>query len=83
MIILFSCDLHHDVGIEDRNEALAFGAGCASAARGHRSGKGIGRHHAPAIQGLIFLVFAPLVGVHFTLASFGLIVLPCFWCRSL
>jgi ABC-2 type transport system permease protein len=30
------------------------------------------------IQGLIFLVFAPLVGVHMTLASFGLIVLTVF-----
>jgi ABC-2 type transport system permease protein len=28
-----------------------------------------------AVQGLIFLVFAPLVGVHMTFASFGLIVL--------
>ena len=29
-------------------------------------------------QGLIFLVFAPLVGVHMTIASFGLIVLTVF-----
>jgi len=41
-------------------------------------GKVLGGSTLAALQGLIFLVFAPLVGIHLTFGSFGLIVLTVF-----
>jgi ABC-2 type transport system permease protein len=41
-------------------------------------GKVLGGTTLAAIQGLIFLVFAPIIGVHMSLAQFGLVVLITF-----
>src|SRR5258708_8331390 len=65
--------------IEDRNEVCLLSVLVAPVPRAAIVlGKVLGGTTLATAQGLIFLVFAPLVGVHMTLASFGLIVLAVF-----
>jgi len=79
MIILFTAIFTMMSVIEDRNEGFLLSVLVAPVPRAAIVlGKVLGGTTLAAIQGLIFLVFAPLVGVHFTLASFGLIVLTVF-----
>jgi ABC-2 type transport system permease protein len=65
--------------IEDRNEGFLLSVLVAPVPRAAIVlGKVLGGTTLATAQGLIFLVFAPFVGVHMTLASFGLIVLTVF-----
>ena len=79
MIVLFTAIFTMMSVIEDRNEGFLLSVLVAPVPRAAIVlGKVLGGTTLAAIQGLIFLVFAPLVGVHMTLASFGLIVLTVF-----
>jgi ABC-2 type transport system permease protein len=79
MIVLFTAIFTMMSVIEDRNEGFLLSVLVAPVPRAAIVlGKVLGGTTLAAIQGLIFLVFAPLVGVHLTLASFGLIVLVVF-----
>ena len=65
--------------IEDRNEGFLLSVLVAPVPRAAIVlGKVLGGTTLAAVQGLVFLVFSPLVGIHMTLASFGLIVLTVF-----
>src|SRR5450631_521703 len=79
MIVLFTAIFTMMSVIEDRNEGFLLSVLVAPVPRAAIVlGKVLGGTTLAAAQGLIFLVFAPLVGVHFTIASFGLIVLTVF-----
>ncbi len=79
MIVLFTAIFTMMSVIEDRNEGFLLSVLVAPVPRAAIVlGKVLGGTTLAAMQGLIFLVFAPLVGVHITLASFGLIVLTVF-----
>ena len=79
MIVLFTAIFTMMSVIEDRNEGFLLSVLVAPVPRAAIVlGKVLGGTTLAAVQGLIFLVFAPLVGVHFTFASFGLIVLTVF-----
>ena len=79
MIVLFTAIFTMMSVIEDRNEGFLLSVLVAPVPRAAIVlGKVLGGTTLAAAQGLIFLVFAPLVGVHFTPASFGLIVLTVF-----
>src|SRR5256885_1796455 len=79
MIILFTSIFTMMSVIEDRNEGFLLSVLVAPVPRSAIFlGKVLGGTTLAAIQGLIFLVFAPLVGIHLTLSSFGLIVLTVF-----
>ena len=79
MVVLFTAIFTMMSVIEDRNEGFLLSVLVAPVPRAAIVlGKVLGGTTLAAIQGLVFLVFAPLVGVHFTLASFGLIVLTVF-----
>src|ERR1700688_2699795 len=79
MIILFTAIFTMMSVIEDRNEGFLLSVLVAPVPRAAIVlGKVLGGTTLAAAQGLIFLVFAPLVGVQMTLASFGLIVLTVF-----
>src|SRR5712675_2578454 len=79
MIILFTSIFTMMSVIEDRNEGFLLSVLVAPVPRSAIVlGKVLGGTTLAAIQGLIFLVFAPLVGVHLTLGSFGLVVLTVF-----
>src|ERR1035437_4536229 len=79
MIVLFTAIFTMMSVIEDRNEGFLLSVLVAPVPRAAIVlGKVLGGTTLAALQGIIFLVFAPLVGVHFTLASFGLIVLTIF-----
>jgi ABC-2 type transport system permease protein len=79
MIVLFTAIFTMMSVIEDRNEGFLLSVLVAPVPRAAIVlGKVLGGTTLATAQGLIFLVFAPLVGVHFTLASFGLIVLTVF-----
>ena len=79
MIVLFTAIFTMMSVIEDRQEGFLLSVLVAPV---HRSvivlGKVLGGTTLAAGQGLLFLVFAPFVGVHFTLVSFGLVVLTTF-----
>ncbi len=76
MIVLFTAIFTMMSVIEDRNEGFLLSVLVAPVPRAAIVlGKVLGGTTLAALQGLIFLVFAPLAGVHMTLASFGLIVL--------
>jgi ABC-2 type transport system permease protein len=76
MIILFTAIFTMMSVIEDRNEGFLLSVLVAPVPRAAIVlGKVLGGTTLAAAQGLIFLVFSPLVGIHMTLASFGLIVL--------
>ncbi len=79
MIVLFTAIFTMMSVIEDRNEGFLLSVLVAPVPRAAIVlGKVLGGTTLAAGQGLIFLLFAPLVGVHMTLASFGLIVLTVF-----
>jgi ABC-2 type transport system permease protein len=79
MIVLFTAIFTMMSVIEDRNEGFLLSVLVAPVPRAAIVlGKVMGGATLAAAQGLICLVFAPLVGVHMTLASFGLIVLTVF-----
>ncbi|MGD0825131.1 MAG: ABC transporter permease, partial [Terriglobales bacterium] len=79
MIILFTAIFTMMSVIEDRNEGFLLSVLVAPVPRAAIVlGKVLGGTTLAAAQGLIFLIFAPFVGVHFTFASFGLIVLTVF-----
>jgi ABC-2 type transport system permease protein len=79
MIVLFTSIFTMMSVIEDRKEGFLLSVMVAPVPRAAIVlGKVLGGTTLAAIQGLIFLVFSPLVGIHMTLASFALIVLTVF-----
>jgi ABC-2 type transport system permease protein len=79
MIVLFTAIFTMMSVIQDRNEGFLLSVMVAPVPRAAIVlGKVLGGTTLATAQGLIFLAFAPLVGVHMTLASFGLIVLTVF-----
>ncbi len=79
MIILFTSIFTMMSVIEDRNEGFLLSVLVAPVPRSAIVlGKVLGGTTLAAVQGLIFLVFSSLVGIHFTLARFGLVVLTVF-----
>jgi ABC-2 type transport system permease protein len=79
MIVLFTAIFTMMSVIEDRKEGFLLSVLVAPVPRAAIVlGKVLGGTTLAAAQGLIFLVFAPLVGVQMTLASLGLIVLTVF-----
>ena len=76
MIVLFTSIFTMMSVIEDRKEGFLLSVLVAPISRSAVVlSKVLGGTTLSAIQGLIFLIFAPAVGVHFGLAQFGLIVL--------
>jgi len=76
MIVLFTSIFTMMSVIEDRKEGFLLSVLVAPISRSAIVlAKVLGGTTLSALQGLIFLVFAPAVGVHFGLAQFGLIVL--------
>ena len=76
MIVLFTSIFTMMSVIEDRKEGFLLSVLVAPISRSAIVlAKVLGGTTLSAVQGLIFLVFAPAVGVHFGLAQFGLIVL--------
>src|SRR5881275_2192005 len=76
MIVLFTSIFTMMSVIEDRKEGFLLSVLTAPVPRSAIVlGKVLGGTTLAAIQGLIFLAFAPLVGVHMTIGSFFLIVL--------
>jgi len=79
MIVLFTAIFTMMSVIEDRNEGFLLSVLVAPVNRSVIVlGKVLGGTTLAALQGLMFLVLAPLVGVHFTLASLLLSVLIIF-----
>jgi ABC-2 type transport system permease protein len=79
MIVLFTAIFTMMSVIEDRNEGFLLSVMVAPVPRAAIVlGKVLGGTTLATIQGLIFLVFAPLVGIHMTVVSFGLIALTVF-----
>jgi ABC-2 type transport system permease protein len=79
MIVLFTAIFTMMSVIEDRNEGFLLSVMVAPVPRAAIVlGKVLGGTTLATAQGLIFLIFAPFVGVHFTLTSFPLIVLTVF-----
>jgi ABC-2 type transport system permease protein len=79
MIVLFTSIFTMMSVIEDRNEGFLLSVLVAPVSRSVIvMGKVLGGTTLAAIQGLIFLVFAPLIGVHFTVTSFLLIAATIF-----
>src|SRR6266852_24890 len=79
MIVLFTAIFTMMSVIEDRNEGFLLSVLVAPVPRSAIVlGKVLGGTTLAALQGLIFLVFAPLVGIHLTFGSFGLVVLTVF-----
>jgi ABC-2 type transport system permease protein len=79
MIVLFTAIFTMMSVIEDRNAGFLLSVLVAPVPRSAIVlGKVLGGTTLAAVQGLIFLVFSPFVGIHMTLASFGLIVLTVF-----
>jgi ABC-2 type transport system permease protein len=75
MIVLFTAIFTMMSVIEDRNEGFLLSVLVAPVNRSVIVlGKVLGGTTLAAGQGLVFLIFAPLVGIHFSVASFGLIV---------
>src|ERR1700690_2391507 len=79
MIVLFTSIFTMMSVIEDRKEGFLLSVLVAPVPRAAIVlGKVLGGTTLSAIQGLIFLAFAPLVGVHLTVTSFLLVVLTVF-----
>ena len=79
MIVLFTAIFTMMSVIEDRNEGFLLSVLVAPVPRSAIVlGKVMGGTTLATIQGLIFLLFAPFVGVHMSVASFGLIALTVF-----
>ena len=76
MIVLFTAIFSMMSLIQDRNEGFLLSVLAAPVSRSSVVlGKVLGGATLAAIQGIIFLVFAPLVGVHLTPAAIGLSIL--------
>src|SRR5215467_7581340 len=79
MIVLFTSIFTMMSVIEDRNQGFLLSVMVAPV---HRSGivlgKVLGGTTLSAIQGLLFLVFAPLIGIHLGLAQFLIVALVTF-----
>jgi len=79
MIVLFTSIFTMMSVIEDRKEGFLLSVMVAPVPRSAIVlGKVLGGTTLSAVQGLIFLAFAPLVGVHLTLGDFLLVVLVVF-----
>jgi ABC-2 type transport system permease protein len=79
MIVLFTAIFTMMSVIEDRKEGFLLSVLVAPVSRSVIVlGKVLGGATLATLQGLIFLVFAPLLGIHFTLTSFALTVLVIF-----
>ena len=79
MIVLFTSIFTMMSVIEDRKEGFLLSVLVAPVPRAAIVlGKVLGGTTLAAIQGIVFLAFAPLVGVHFTVPGFLLIVLTIF-----
>ncbi|HZR33589.1 MAG TPA: ABC transporter permease [Terriglobales bacterium] len=79
MIVLFTSIFAMMSVIEDRRAGFLLSVLVAPVRRSAIVlGKVLGGSTLAAVQGLIFLVFAPAVGVHFTAARLGLVVLTVF-----
>ncbi len=79
MIVLFTSIFAMMSLIEDRNEGFLLSVLVAPVPRAAIVlGKVLGGTTLAALQGLAFLVFTPLVGIHMTFTSFALIVLTVF-----
>jgi len=79
MIVLFTAIFTMMSVIEDRKEGFLLSVLVAPVSRSVIVlGKVLGGATLATLQGLIFLIFAPAVGVHFTLTSFGLTVVTIF-----
>ena len=79
MIVLFTAIFTMMSVIEDRNEGFLLSVLVAPVNRSVIVlGKVLGGTTLAAGQGIIFLIFAPFIGIHFTLASFALSVLTIF-----
>ena len=79
MIVLFTSIFAMMSVIEDRREGFLLSVLVAPVRRSAIVlGKVLGGSTLAAVQGLIFLAFAPAIGVHFTLVRLGLIVLTVF-----
>src|SRR5664279_2311453 len=76
LIVLFTSIFSMMSLIQDRNEGFLLSVLAAPVSRSSIVlGKVLGGATLAAIQGIIFLVFAPLVGVHLTPAAIGLSIL--------
>src|SRR6201999_1355854 len=76
MIVLFTAIFSMMSLIQDRNEGFLLSVLAAPVSRSSVVlGKVLGGATLAAVQGIIFLVFAPLVGVHLTPAAIGLGIL--------
>jgi ABC-2 type transport system permease protein len=79
MIVLFTSIFTMMSVIEDRKEGFLLSVLVAPVSRSAIVlGKVLGGTTLATIQGLIFLIFAPMVGVHIGLGSFALIVVTVF-----
>jgi ABC-2 type transport system permease protein len=79
MIVLFTAIFTMMSVIEDRKEGFLLSVLVAPVSRSVIVlGKVLGGATLATFQGLIFLVFAPLLGIHFTLVSFALTVVVIF-----
>ena len=79
MIVLFTSIFAMMSVIEDRKEGFLLSVLVAPISRTVIVlGKVLGGTTLAAVQGLIFLILAPFIGVHFGLAQFGLVVLITF-----
>ena len=79
MIVLFTSIFAMMSLIEDRNEGFLLTVLVAPVSRSAIVlGKVLGGATLSAIQGLIFLAFAPLVGIHFSVVSFALVAVTVF-----
>src|SRR3974377_641755 len=82
MIVLFTAIFTMMSVIEDRKEGFLLSVLVAPARRSVIVlGKVLGGATLATLQGLIFLVFAPFLGIHFTLVSFVLTVVVLFLLR--
>jgi ABC-2 type transport system permease protein len=79
MIVLFTSIFTMMTVIEDRKEGFLLSALVAPVSRSVIVlGKVLGGATLATLQGLVFLVFAPLLGVHFTIASLVLTIVVIF-----
>ena len=79
MIVLFTAIFTMMSVIEDRKEGFLLSVLVAPVSRSVIVlGKVLGGATLATAQGVIFLVFAPALGIHFTFASFGLTILAIF-----
>ena len=79
MIVLFTAIFTMMTVIEDRKEGFLLSVLVAPVSRSVIVlGKVLGGATLATLQGLIFLVFAPFLGIHFTVASFVLTVVVIF-----